>query len=496
MDSGNDPIKLLKRSSKSLLVDKEGANERKNTTTTSEEEEAVATRKMEKKEETRNAKKRGRKRLGRERKEANLEVKTVESEETMVDPSLEEKFLVSILEESGVLRANSKELLSIQMNVLRKSHPSKDRISEKEQEDDENLTKADSKEKITDSHHEEKEKDEASKEASKEDETVVKIEATCTDVTRSKDLENNDPKEKEEKVASSPDVNTALKNSNATESTIFLSRSPTTSHGKQEDDLNAIIRRMIMMELKRHRKKETVLKRAHSDTESTLARKKRSEDSRTGLFGGKGQTFFRDLLELEESLRKRSDNESDYQLTDKVEIDRPIAKLENSGEREQNRSRNDIDVTTIDPARYSLNSIGTAYKSDSNIELERKVNASCLKDAEGKRSIRHRKVTVINQQNQANKSTQTEYVYVIRAVRSCPLRKKRVSMQFHINQLASNSDAIYSKTVFASLDLSTFIFRKASDNLIYEKGKGSRSPSYIPTPERHRWKYITPSKNK
>lgn len=106
------------------------------------------------------------------------------------------------------------------------------------------------------------------------------------------------------------------------------------------------------------------------------------------------------------------------------------------------------------------------------------------------------RVTVINQQNQANKSTQTEYVYVIRAVRSCPLRKKRVSMQFHINQLASNSDAIYSKTVFASLDLSTFIFRKASDNLIYEKGKGSRSPSYIPTPERHRWKYITPSKNK
>lgn len=189
--------------------------------------------------------------------------------------------------------------------------------------------------------------------------------------------------------------------------------SPTTSHGKQEDDLNAIIRRMIMMELKRHRKKETVLKRAHSDTESTLARKKRNEDNRyrhldlgaetfatsintrncfrTGLFGGKGQTFFRDLLELEESLRKRTDNESDYQLTDKVEIDRPIAKLENSGEREQNRSRNDIDVTTIDPARYSLNSIGTVYKSDSNIELERKVNASCLKDAEGKRSIKHRK---------------------------------------------------------------------------------------------------------
>lgn len=117
---------------------------------------------------------------------------------------------------------------------------------------------------------------------------------------------------------------------------------------------------------------------------------------RTGLFGGKGQTFFRDLLELEESLRKRANDESDYQLTDKVEIDRPIVKLENSSgeQREQNRPRNDIDVTTIDPACYSLNSIGTAYKSDSNIELERKVNASCLKDAEGKRSIKHRKYVV------------------------------------------------------------------------------------------------------
>ena len=102
------------------------------------------------------------------------------------------------------------------------------------------------------------------------------------------------------------------------------------------------------------------------------------------------------MLELEESLRKRADDESDYHLSDKVGIDRQIAKLENSnGEREQNRSRSDIDVTTIDPARYSLNSIGTAYKSDSNIELERKVNAPCLKDAEGKRSIRHRKYVVV-----------------------------------------------------------------------------------------------------
>ena len=121
MDSSNDLTRLLRGPSKSLLMDKEGSSERKN------EDEGGATRAARTKEETRNARKRRRKRLTTER---NLDVKTVESEETMVDPSLEEKFLVSILEESGVLRASSKELLSIQMNVLRKSHPSKDRISE------------------------------------------------------------------------------------------------------------------------------------------------------------------------------------------------------------------------------------------------------------------------------------------------------------------------------------------------------------------------------
>ena len=267
MDSSNDLTRLLRGPSKSLLMDKEGSSERKN------EDEGGATRAARTKEETRNARKRRRKRLTTER---NLDVKTVESEETMVDPSLEEKFLVSILEESGVLRASSKELLSIQMNVLRKSHPSKDRISEKEHEDDENLTNtADSREKIpvpADSHREEEkekeekeekkekkektekkekketkekerkekkeeekneikkeeEKNEIKKEESKEEKAeVVEVEANRTDATRSSknDMEcEDDRKEKEETVGPSPDVDT-LKNSNPTESTIFLSRS-------------------------------------------------------------------------------------------------------------------------------------------------------------------------------------------------------------------------------------------------------------------------------
>lgn len=99
-----------------------------------------------------------------------------------------------------------------------------------------------------------------------------------------------------------------------------------------------------------------------------------------------------------------------------------------------------------------------------------------------------------DQQNQVSKSTQTECVYVIRAVRSCPVRRRRLPLHLQLHRLVSGRDAVSSKTAYASLDLSTYIFRKASDNLIYEKGKASRSPSYIPIPERHRWKYVAPSK--
>ena len=48
--------------------------------------------------------------------------------------------------------------------------------------------------------------------------------------------------------------------------------------------MNTIIRRMIIMELNRHRKREqTMLKRAHSDTESLLARKRHNDGRRYRL---------------------------------------------------------------------------------------------------------------------------------------------------------------------------------------------------------------------
>ncbi|XP_050577205.1 uncharacterized protein LOC126915963 [Bombus affinis] len=217
---------------------------------------------------------------------------------------------------------------------------------------------------------------------------------------------------------------------------------------------------------------------------------------RTGLFGVKGQTFFRDLLELEESLRNSIDNASDSQS---AIVDERIAKRQDHAEQDGNRSKNDVqnDVTLVDRARDSINSMATSTcKIHSNIQLERKVNAPCLRDAVAERSIGPRKMLTTDQQNQVSKSTQTEYVYVIRAVRSCPVRRRRLPLHLQLHRLVSGRDAVCSKTAYASLNLSTYIFRKASDNLIYEKGKASRSPSYIPSPERHRWKYVTPSKVK
>lgn len=115
---------------------------------------------------------------------------------------------------------------------------------------------------------------------------------------------------------------------------------------------------------------------------------------RTGLFGVKGQTFFRDLLELEESLRNSIDNASDSQS---AIVDERIAKRQDRAEQDGNRSKNDVqnDVTLLDRVHDSINSMATSTcKIHSNIQLERKVNAPCLKDAVAERSIGPRKYVV------------------------------------------------------------------------------------------------------
>lgn len=92
-------------------------------------------------------------------------------------------------------------------------------------------------------------------------------------------------------------------------------------------------------------------------------------------------------------------------------------------------------------------------------------------------------------------SSQTEHCYLVRNSQSCQLRKKQLTphLYLHFDHTTKNKklQKLPFEKMFSNLNLS--IHRKASDNLIYEKKKGSASPGYVPTPERFRWKFLTPS---
>ena len=96
-------------------------------------------------------------------------------------------------------------------------------------------------------------------------------------------------------------------------------------------------------------------------------------------------------------------------------------------------------------------------------------------------------------------STQTEHCCLIRSTQSCPVQKKQLITYFHLNFPQPTTNKNMSKNKLKKSLPNSFsgtIYRKASDNLIYEKCKGSHSPSYISSPERFRWKCLSPTKGK
>ncbi|XP_076247250.1 uncharacterized protein LOC143187131 [Calliopsis andreniformis] len=332
--------------------------------------------------------------------------------------------------------------------------------------------------------------------------------ANCTEeksIMHSEDTSSQG--EEKEKVGNLPIVEMLRGTRDAESSTSLVRPESKTSdtaamnQGKEEEDLNVMIRRLIITELKKHRNKErAILKRAYSDTESSLPRKKSSARDRAGLVNLKGRTFFRDLLELEESLRKKSEEKSDSESMD----DRPdenTVRIEESMNQDEDHSKkdNNVDETVTESngnIESVVDSLSISCVAHSNILLERKVDQPCLMDVEEQKLTDGEKSLFVHKQEYANKSSQTEHIHVIRTVRSCPLRRRRLSlqMQLQLHRLPLDREAVCSKIVYASRDFTEYIFRKASDNLIYEKGKGSRSPSYVSSPERFRWRYLTPKK--
>ncbi|XP_076286104.1 uncharacterized protein LOC143211893 [Lasioglossum baleicum] len=302
---------------------------------------------------------------------------------------------------------------------------------------------------------------------------------------------------KEEAEIGPPPVTDAVRNYYKNDVAVLITQPSAVNSGKEEEDLNAIIRRMIIMELrKRCRKEQATLKRAHSDTDSMMP-KKTSSTKRTGLLSLKGHTVFQGKMELEESLREKIEEKCRTKLTG-MKFDESSVEQKHSSNQDKNYRKNKSDVDAAET--YVANGVDNLVNSTkvvdgvhSNILLERKINVPCLRDdLRTKELSAAQKFLIMCKHGYACKSTQTEHVYVIRAVRSCPLRKRRFSLHLQLERLATRREAVCSMTVYASRDFSKYIFRKASDNLIYEKGKGSRSPSYIAAPQRFRWRYVTP----
>ncbi|XP_076385680.1 uncharacterized protein LOC143264077 [Megachile rotundata] len=407
--------------------------------------------------------------------------------ESLLIRSLAEMFLASILRNSNVFRAQIEEINECSMKEEKKasdvSLDDESRSKNLAVKFERHLTLAEESDKICS----EVQDDYPGKQSGMLPEKEANLLEEEAVMHSNKEVTQCRAEELEEGAEVGPPPNESPTKDSRESEVAGLSDSPASDHGREEEDLNAIVRRMIIVELKKHRKKEKiVLKRAHSDTETVIPRKKQNAKSRTGLFNLKGRTFFRDLLELEESLRKNSEESCD---SSKINFDEGVM---SQGEIS---SRNDVNTSVATDCTHApQTSVGTVCEINSKIKLKRKMDLPCLMNIEiEERATDFEKISEAMLPKEECKSTQTEHVYVIRSVRSCPLRKRRVALQLQLH-LLTDREPYFSTIVYANRDLSRFIYRKASDDLIYEKGKGSRSPSYVPAPERFRWKYLMPNK--
>ncbi|KZC11430.1 hypothetical protein WN55_02810 [Dufourea novaeangliae] len=160
-----------------------------------------------------------------------------------------------------------------------------------------------------------------------------------------------DEKEKRHDLGPFP-VADSLKNDCNVQSTISLVQSATVSSGKEEEDLNAIIRRMIVTELKNHcRKAQATLKRAHSDTDKGSLRDKIAEKLDSGSIE----------IESDDATTRpeySSNQDKDY-LEDNINTDNVVTNVPNNTD-------------------TSANSPEPMCTMDSNILLERKINPPWL----------------------------------------------------------------------------------------------------------------------
>nr|KAF7426893.1 hypothetical protein H0235_006587 [Vespula pensylvanica] len=203
------------------------------------------------------------------------------------------------------------------------------------------------------------------------------------------------------------------------------------TYERKEENLYGLIRSMIAAEVKRYEERERqLLRKVRSDTTDVGG----SEDA-------SGETEKEEDEDETRKISKRLSVENDMVTENRLE-----------------RDNDDVGFT-------SMFVIGPKKSSDSF--EERKINEG------GNTSTKDDDKNEEEEEEGGfkDRETQTERVHTIHAARSCPLRKRCIYRFFFADP-------------HNRAELFGWIHRKASDNLIYEKGKASGSPSYVPLTER------------
>ncbi|XP_012252179.2 uncharacterized protein LOC105683839 isoform X1 [Athalia rosae] len=287
--------------------------------------------------------------------------------------------------------------------------------------------------------------------------------------------------------------------------------SDTRQFDRERKDLDTLIRRAVAAEIKKCCEKEhAAMSRTHSDTSTAVKRKKFNK--RAVNFCAKSPLMLTDVREKQtkpishetpkENLfsthpiesKKRLDTSNDNVCPGKssgIESG-GISSVENFENVDNGIGKRDVNEVKGDSTDCHENNISTPQTTDArpkkkevesdNAKLDERPDARKMTDAICSDEQ-------LDAPEYADASTQTEHKYMIRATRSCPGRRKRIQLLSPLHEASKVRNN--GKSIPMEITQPAFLYRKASDNLIYEKGKGSRSPSYVPAPERFRWRYVT-----
>ncbi|XP_051172786.1 uncharacterized protein LOC127289035 isoform X2 [Leptopilina boulardi] len=253
-----------------------------------------------------------------------------------------------------------------------------------------------------------------------------------------------------------------------------------------------MIQRLIADELRKHRDKERIsIKRTYSDCDAVLHKNtnlKKGQPINLNAFIEEWKriqaSFNVDNSETTKKLKKsiqESATDPDKTVEDEEEEIVRNDKFNKAKEVEILRAETETSE--------NVNSIRHEQKLDSH---NAEIPVQDVKDVPPKNNELNEKLSDVQKDN----SSQTQYCYLVRNTQSCHLEKKQLTSRiyFEFDRTPKNNKDLHKLPFFENFsNLNLSIQRRTSDNLIYEKHKGSASPSYVPSLERFPWKFLSPS---